>query len=314
MYTVPVVSEFPQVLILAGGRGTRLGGVVSDRPKCLAEVAGRPFLEYLILKLRHDGFREFVVSTGYRAEAIDDYLADRAGMWSELGVSIVGLREESPLGTGGAIGHARGLLRGERFLAANGDSLLDIDAGALLRYHEEMSAFVTLGLAVVKDASRYGTVELDESFAGESEVSRSQSLKASGCQEGCGRVKRFCEKTNRHEPGLINGGLYVMRRELLDEIPEGRSVSLEREVLPRLLEAGSLKVAASQRLNVSESHERLGVYGMVSRSYFVDIGTPEDYGRLRKNPSALIRAAGAGKYEVRSSKYEVRKQIRETGR
>lgn len=233
-------------LILVGGYGTRLRSVVSDRPKSMALIAGRPFLEYLVGMLRHHGVMDIVMATGYLGHLVREHFSDG----STFKVRVRYSRETEPLGTGGAIKLAAPLLTGEDFIVANGDSLLEVDIRRLIARHHEKSALATLALTSVGSAARYGTVELAPD----------------------GAVTAFREKTGKPEPGIINGGVYVFNRKLLDLIPAGRKVSLETEVLPGLVGKG--------------------VYGMVGRGFFIDIGLPMDYNRVHSDPAGLIRAAG----------------------
>lgn len=187
-------------VILAGGLGTRLAGVV-DKPKVLAEVAGRPFLEILLAQLRGAGVTNVLLCTGHRAAEFSQFL--RKGVRES--------REPEPRGTGGALRHALAELP-ERFFVLNGDSYCDADLQALAAFHVEKRAAATLLCAHVHDTARFGAVVLD----------------------GDGRVQRFEEK-GPSGPGAINAGVYVIEREVVAAIPAGRAVSLERETFPSLL-------------------------------------------------------------------------------
>jgi D-glycero-alpha-D-manno-heptose 1-phosphate guanylyltransferase len=235
-----------QALILAGGFGTRLRSVVSDRPKCMALVENRPFLEYIIRMLHRRGCDEFIVSTGYMAETISGYF----GAGTRLDVAITYSHETEPLGTGGAIRLAEPMIHDMDFIVANGDSLIEADVPGLIACRRKTAAPVAIALLAVSNAGRYGTVELEPD----------------------GRITRFAEKVGRAEPGIINGGVYACSTDLFQAIPSGRAVSLEREVFPGLLGKG--------------------VYGMIGKSYFTDIGLPEDYARAQELPQDLKRIAG----------------------
>ncbi len=226
-----------QAVLLTGGLGTRLRSVINDRPKPLAPVAGRPFLEYVVRELAASGIRELVFAVGYRGEMIQEAFGDG----SRLGVRISYAFEETLLGTGGAVRNAAPFLTDPYFFVLNGDSFYRMDYGALLRLRGERDLDLALVLRRVEDISRYGEAVLED-----------------------GRLARFNEKTGERRPGTINGGVYLMSRALLDEIPPGK-VSLEQDLIPAWMREG----------------RRLG--GMVSDGYFIDIGVPEDYFRFQED-------------------------------
>ncbi|MBI3854234.1 MAG: NTP transferase domain-containing protein [Planctomycetes bacterium] len=217
--------ETPDVLILAGGRGTRLQSLPEDIPKPLRPVNGRPFLAYLLDQVREAGARRIVLALGYKPEAFRDFARQEG-----LGTSV----EPSPLGTGGALRAALPALHGGRFLVLNGDSYAAVDLRLLAALHELRKARAMMLLAGVDDASRYGRVEIDED----------------------GAVLQFSEK-GEAGPGLINAGVYVLDRAVVEEIPAGRPVSLERETFPSLI---------GKRF-----------FGEPGEFPFMDIGTPESY-------------------------------------
>ncbi|MEP7372514.1 MAG: HAD-IIIA family hydrolase [Chitinophagaceae bacterium] len=171
-----------QAIILAGGLGTRLRPVVSDLPKCMAPVAGRPFLFYVINYLRLQGVEKFIFSLGYKHDIIEEYLQDQ---FSTLNYQCS--IEEEPLGTGGAIQLACQKATEKNVIVANGDTLFKIDAEELSRFHEQQQAECTLALKPMQNFDRYGLVELNENSS----------------------VKDFKEK-QFYENGLINGGVYVL--------------------------------------------------------------------------------------------------------
>lgn len=191
------------VVILAGGLGTRLRAVVSDRPKVLAEVGGRPFITYILDHLAAAGVSDVVMCTGYRGEQIRDALGEAYGP-----LRLRYSRETAPLGTGGALREALPLLRSDTSLVMNGDSFCDVELERVFDWHKRCGGPASIVLIEVADASRFGRVEVDEE----------------------GRLTRFTEKVPAAGPAWINAGLYLLERSLLAEIPAGRSVSLEREV------------------------------------------------------------------------------------
>ena len=204
-----------QVLILAGGLGTRLRAVVSDRPKPMADVGDRPFLAYLIDQVRDQGFDDLVLCTGYMADQVRDYF----GNGSRWQVSIRHSVETERLGTAGAVKHAQSLIDGT-CLVMNGDSYVDADLLGLVAAHREArtadpSTIGTLLTVHMTQAAAYGTLDLDE--------------------QGC--VREFREKASSAS-GWINAGVYVLEPQFLDQIPAGCAVSIERETFPSLLDGG----------------------------------------------------------------------------
>ena len=238
-----------EAIILAGGRGTRLQPVIADRPKPMADVAGRPFLEWLLLSLKAQGVRRLVVSVGHRAEAIEDYCGDG----SRWGLEIHCSREEAPLGTAGAVRRALSRLEGERFFVLNGDSFCPADLAELSAAHTRHHARATMWLAAMNDCTRYGRVDLE---AGEV-------------------VGAFREKSLLPGPGLVNAGVYLFEREVFEPLPEGQAVSLEREVLPRLI------------------HQ--GLFGVRGEAPLLDIGTPETYRAAQQVLPRLASWTGAAR-------------------
>lgn len=169
-----------EAIILAGGLGTRLRTVVFDKPKCMAPVNGKPFLNYLIHFLKESGIEKFVFSVGYRHEAIADYLAkDFASLNYKLSV------ESEPLGTGGAIKLSCNQTSERHVLVCNGDTLFKIDLVALSNFHKRKNARCSLCLRPMENFDRYGVVELNDNE----------------------EVKSFKEK-KYYKSGLINGGVY----------------------------------------------------------------------------------------------------------
>jgi D-glycero-alpha-D-manno-heptose 1-phosphate guanylyltransferase len=173
-----------EAIILAGGLGTRLREAVPDLPKCMAPVAGRPFLSYVVDALRMQGVRHFVFSLGYKAEVIEAFLKDH---YPTLDYTTV--VEPEPLGTGGAIRLALESTRTNDVLIANGDTLFKVNVAELASFHRSEDAACTLALKPMEHFERYGVVELDKD----------------------GRIKSFKEK-RYYKEGLINGGLYLLNK------------------------------------------------------------------------------------------------------
>lgn len=221
--------------ILAGGLGTRLRSVVSDRSKVMACVHGRPFVTFLLDQLHDAGFTKAVLCTGYLGRELQQELGK-----TYRGMKLAYSQEKSPLGTAGALRLALPKIDSETVLAMNGDSYCSADLAQLHARHDALKFESTLTLTEVTDCARFGHVE---TTAG-------------------GRVKRFEEKGSHVGPGWINAGIYLFDRQLLDEVPAGQPVSLERDVLPQWIDRG------------------VGAYRAPSR--FLDIGTPESYAETER--------------------------------
>ncbi|HZU70435.1 MAG TPA: nucleotidyltransferase family protein [Ktedonobacteraceae bacterium] len=238
-----------QALILAGGAGTRLRPVLAQLNKPMAPIGGKPFLEYLLLQLKKHQVDEVILCLGYKADLIQSHV----GKGDRWGIKVNYSYEPELRGTAGALKLAGDLIHEEDFFVMNGDSLFDIELQALMSYHREMEALATLALTDVDDMQRYGAVGLNEA----------------------GRITSFIEKGQGHTRGLINGGVYVFARKLLDFIPAGKPVSLENDILPRLIGQG--------------------LYGLPLNGFFIDIGMPADYTRLQSHPVPLLAAIEQGR-------------------
>ena len=193
------VKSLAQAVILAGGRGTRLGEKTNQLPKPMMDVSGRPFIDYLIRNLIRHGIRDIVLSTGYLSNAISEYI----GPGAHYGAKIRHITEDIPLGTGGAVKNCESILN-DHFFVLNGDTLFDINFAAL-----DSLSTNAVALRHIEDTSRYGAVELDGDL-----------------------VTKFNEK-GKSGPGLINGGILRLNKETLKLLPDGPS-SLESDLLPKL--------------------------------------------------------------------------------
>ncbi len=221
-----------QALVLVGGEGTRLRPLTLTQPKPAVTLVDRPFIRYMVDWLARHGVDDVIMACGFRA----DLLRERLGDGGDGGPRIRYLSEPEPLGTAGPIKFAADLLD-DRFLTLNGDVLTDLDLTALIRRHEERDAVGTLALHPVEDVTGYGLVRRRED----------------------GEILEFLEKPDPAEVDTdeISAGAYVLERSVLDLIPEGRAVSIEREVFPRLVGQG--------------------LYSRRLEGYWMDIGTPERY-------------------------------------
>ncbi len=222
-------------VILVGGKGTRLRPLTMSAPKPMLPTAGVPFLHHLLSRVQAAGITHVVLGTSFKAEVFSEHFGDGA----DLGLEIDYVTETEPLGTGGGIRNVADKLRGDNALIFNGDVLGGTDLRAVLYTHMTTGADVTLHLVRVGDPRSFGCVPTDAD----------------------GRVTQFLEKTDDPPTDQINAGCYVFRREILEAIPTGRPVSVEREVFPALLHAG-------KRLQ-----------GHVDAAYWRDMGTPEDFVR-----------------------------------
>lgn len=222
-----------EAVILAGGFGTRLRGIVDDVPKPLAPVTGRPFLAWLLDALALRGLRRVVLATGYLGDQIEaTFGADWRGM------ALTYSREPEPLGTGGALVLAAQQAAGDAFFVLNGDTWLELDYAAFARASSDAKARLGVALAEVPDVSRYGAAQL-----------------AGGCVTG------FDEK-GRTGAGRINGGVYWLRRSLLQGYRTGTAFSFERDLLMPTV-------------------SRESVLGYTQTRGFIDIGVPDDYRRAQ---------------------------------
>jgi mannose-1-phosphate guanylyltransferase len=223
-----------EAVVLAGGEGTRLRPLTLTTPKPVMPLAGRPFLSFMLDWLARHGVDDALLALGYKADAVHAVLGDE-----HHGMRLRYLVEDEPLGTAGPLRLAadEGLLADSGpILVVNGDCLTDFDLTAELRQHEATGAVGTLALAAVEDTASYGVVPTKED----------------------GEVEAFLEKQPGPAPtNRINAGTYVLDRSIVDTIPAGRAVSIEREVFPTLV--GN------------------GLYGFAFDSYWIDIGTPERY-------------------------------------
>ncbi|HEV2767968.1 MAG TPA: NDP-sugar synthase [Acidimicrobiales bacterium] len=246
-----------RAVVLVGGFGTRLRPLTLSTPKQMLPVAGRPMIEWVVAHLAAHGVDEVVLSLGYRPDAFRRAYPDATC----AGVRLVYAVEPEPLDTAGAIRFAAGAAGiDERFLVANGDVLTDIDLSALMEFHARVGASGTLQLTPVEDPSSFGVVATDDD----------------------GRVRAFVEKPAPGEApsSLISAGFYVLEPEVLDRIPEGGRVNVEREVFPGMVGDGVLWARAEQ-------------------AWWIDVGTPDRYLQAsldlldREPPPSVVRSVDA---------------------
>ncbi|MBC7694913.1 MAG: nucleotidyltransferase family protein [Burkholderiales bacterium] len=221
-----------EAIILAGGFGTRLQSVVNDVPKPMAPVNNVPFLNYIFDYLNDYGIEHVVLSTGYLSEKIHHYFKSA---YKDIKISYT--KEEVPLGTGGGIRLAMEKCMENEVLVLNGDSFFDVDLHSYYKQYIVSGANCSLALRSVDNAARYGTIEL-----GEKNV-----------------ILSFKEKDSFEKEGLINGGVYILNRELfLKDTKPGIPFSIEKDFY---------------EARIKEIH----IFGFEYSGYFIDIGIPEDY-------------------------------------
>ena len=222
-------------VVLVGGMGTRLRPLTLSAPKPMLPTAGLPFLTHLLSRIADAGIEHVVLGTSYKAGVFEAEFGDG----SKLGLQIEYVVEDEPLGTGGGIANVASKLRHDTAVVFNGDVLSGCDLRALLDSHSENQADVTLHLVRVGDPRAFGCVPT----------------------ESDGTVTAFLEKTQDPPTDQINAGCYVFKRSIIEQIPTGRALSVEREVFPLLLAEGRK------------------VCGYVDSTYWRDMGTPEDFVR-----------------------------------
>lgn len=244
--------RLPSAVILAGGLGTRLRSAYAAGPKSMAPVAGRPFLDYLLRWLSSEGVEEVILCVGYKRSHIQKHV----GAGRKWGLRVKYSIEKESLGTGGALRQAVRLISDKKIVVVNGDTFLDINLSDLVQFHESRKARATVTAVEVLDNRRYGSLRLDLQ----------------------GRIAAFLEKAKGDEDEqsgttkkLINGGVYVFERELLESVHSRLPVSLEKEVFPSLITGNN-------------------VYGYTTDSYFLDIGLPEDLERAGRELPARFHA------------------------
>jgi len=191
-----------EAIILAGGFGTRLQKVVSDKPKSMAPVNDKPFLEYLLNFLTGQDIQRVILSVGHKHEMIENYFKDR---YKHIVISYA--IEDEPLGTGGGIVNALQQVEGEMAFAMNGDSMFRIDLQAMLNHHLKNEADLTMALRFLDDTSRFGTVKIDSTR----------------------RVTGFVEKKQDSGEGYINGGIYLINKRFLTSSTFGKKFSIEKD-------------------------------------------------------------------------------------
>lgn len=223
-----------KALLLAGGRGTRLRPLTDSIPKPMVPIMGRPLLEKTILNLKKSGVDEVIISTCYKS----DYIRNHIGNGEKLGIKVNYICEDLPLGTGGAIKNSEKFFN-DTFIILNSDIVSNIPYDRFIKYHKQKHAHVSIAMTEVEDPSQYGVIEFDND----------------------NYIRAFKEKPKKGETDSkwINAGIYIFEPEILNEIPENRIVSIEKDTYPLLLNKG-YKMAAYKYSD-----------------YWLDIGTLKKY-------------------------------------
>jgi len=241
----PTDWDHVTAVILAGGLGTRLRSVVSDRPKCLADVNGRPFIAYLLDRIAAVGVTRVVICTGYMAEQVEAAVGTAHGP-----LRIAYSREVSPLGTGGALRLAAGAVTTPYMLVLNGDSLCDAEFDTLLVASRATQGAPVLLLVHVADVAAFGRVTCDDDTV------------------GC-RITGFLEKDGGG-PGWVNAGVYLLTAADVAGIDQLLPCSLERDVFPRWVAIGRLRAARTTGsfidMGTPETYQRVSQYVDTGRS------------------------------------------------
>ena len=201
-----------ECIVLAGGLGTRLRNTIGDYPKCMAEVDGKPFLQYILTYLRHQGVSRIILSLGYKHEIILDWLATK-----KFDLDIDHVIETQPLGTGGGIALTLGKAKAGNVLVVNGDTMFQVDLNEMLSFHDTKNVAVTLALKEMHNFNRYGVVHTDES----------------------GIITSFEEK-KQTEQGYINGGVYILDKDKLKSNIFPEKWSFEKDYLEPSVNKGIL--------------------------------------------------------------------------
>src|SRR5437899_9792663 len=223
-----------KAVVMAGGEGTRLRPLTSNQPKPMVPIVGKPCMEHILELLRAHGLTEVIVTVAFLPQAIRGYFGDGESLGMEVGYSV----EESPLGTAGSVRLAAKQLD-ETFLVISGDALCDVDLSALIAFHRERGAAVTIGLKAVDNPLEFGIVVTDEE----------------------GRIERFLEKPSWGQvfSDTINTGIYVLEPEVMRHVPTDRPYDFSKELFPLLLEMGR------------------PLYGYVFDEYWQDIGNLDQF-------------------------------------
>src|ERR1035437_10564981 len=211
---------FPDVVILAGGLGKRLHSVTGGAQKVLAKIGEQPFLEILIDYIASQGGRRFILCVGHGSEKVEDYFKNR---YQDR--EIIFSKEESPLGTGGAIKQGAGHVKTDQFLAMNGDCFCVIDYLSFIKFHQMQESQATLAVTLMPDAREYGTIEVAPDLT----------------------IKAFKEKQPESREAFINTGTYCFDRDVFSLVQTPSKLSIEYDFFPHLVGKGFLAFEVKNR-------------------------------------------------------------------
>ena len=234
-------AEDIDLFILCGGKGERLKPIVADRPKPMAEIEEEPFLDILIDYAAGFGFRRFILGIGHKKDFIKKYYRK-----NKRNFEILFSEEDEPLGTAGAVKNAEGIIKSDPFIVMNGDSFCRIDFNRFIDFYFEREASVCIAASFMEGGKEFGEIVLNHEE----------------------RVVDFNEKEEpkRLPKHLVNAGIYIMDRAIFSDIPEGKNISMEKEIFPNILQRE--------------------VYGFCINKEFIDIGTPERLEKAREIKNA----------------------------
>lgn len=230
------MSKYTEIdaVILCGGFGTRLASKVSGKPKVLAKVKNHPFLEYLLNQLNNANITKVILCTGFLGSQIKNAFGD-----NYKNIHILYSEEKIPLGTGGSLRNSLPLIKSEDVLVMNGDSFCDLDLKKFCLFHKNKKSNVSMSLTSVSDSSSFGKVILGNN----------------------NDIIEFQEKIKGSSKGIINAGIYLIKKSLISKIPKNKKMSLEKDIFPKWIGKG--------------------FYGYKGGN-FIDIGTPENYAKAEQ--------------------------------
>lgn len=233
-----------QAIILCGGKGTRLRSVIGEKQKTMTMIDDTPFLVHVINYLKSFGIRKVIFATGYKSHEVRDYFGDTYF----FGVEVKYSEEKVALGTGGAIRNALEKIEGDSVIVLNGDTLFNADITKLIDNHKSLDTDMSIACKATRDKKRFGTIKFSDTE---------------------GIISEFSEKISDDEEGYINGGVYIMKKSLIESIEPNVAHSLEKELIPKWISEG----------------KKIG--GVISKEDFIDIGTLESLNEFKEKKNTI---------------------------